>query len=62
MSGADKANNNAQQLGGEAKEAVDKVTGEERTEDEGENDQTKSNLKDAAEKPRTPPGRQPTSR
>jgi uncharacterized protein YjbJ (UPF0337 family) len=50
MSGSDNANNTAQELGGEAKEAVDRVTGEERTEDEGESDQTKSNLKDAAEK------------
>ena len=47
MSGADKAKNKAQDLGGKAKEAVGKVTGDKSTENEGKGDQTKSNLKDA---------------
>ena len=50
MSGADKAKNMAQDLGGKAKEAVGKVTGDKSTEHEGKGDQAKSNLKDAGEK------------
>ena len=50
MSGVDKAKNKAQDLGGKAKEAVGKVTGDESTEHEGKGDQAKSNLKDAGEK------------
>ena len=50
MSGADKAKNKAQNLGGKAKEAVGKVTGDTSTENEGKGDQAKSNLKDAGEK------------
>ena len=50
MSGTDKAKNKAQELGGKAKEAVGKVTGDERTRNEGQGDQAKSNLKDAGEK------------
>ena len=50
MSGADKAKNKAQDLGGKAKEAVGKVTGDKSTENEGKGDQAKSNLKDAGEK------------
>jgi uncharacterized protein YjbJ (UPF0337 family) len=50
VSGTDKAKNKAQDLGGKAKEAVGKVTGDRTTENEGKADQTKSNLKDAGEK------------
>ena len=50
MSGKDKAKNKAENLGGKAKEAVGKVTGDKRTRDEGKADQAKSNLKDAGEK------------
>jgi uncharacterized protein YjbJ (UPF0337 family) len=50
MSGTDKAKNKAQDLGGKAKEAVGKVTGDKGTRDEGKSDQTKSNVKDAGEK------------
>ena len=50
VSGADKAKNKAQDLGGRAKEAVGKVTGDKSTENEGKGDQAKSNLKDAGEK------------
>ena len=49
-SGADKAKNKAQNLGGNAKEAVGKVAGDKSTENEGKGDQAKSNLKDAGEK------------
>ena len=50
MSGEDKAKNKLDELGGKAKEAVGKVTGDKSTENEGKRDQTKSNLKDAGEK------------
>ncbi|ART69360.1 CsbD family protein [Mycobacterium dioxanotrophicus] len=50
MSGIDKAKNKGQELGGKAKEAVGKVTGDKDTENEGKGDQAKSNLKDAGEK------------
>jgi uncharacterized protein YjbJ (UPF0337 family) len=50
VSGVDKAKNKAQDLGGKAKEAVGKVTGDKSTEHEGKGDQAKSNLKDAGEK------------
>ena len=50
MSGEDKAKNKLDELGGEIKEAVGKVTGDKSTEHEGKRDQTKSNLKDAGEK------------
>lgn len=50
MSGTDKAKNKGQELGGKAKEAVGKVTGDKSTENEGKDDQTKSNLKGAGEK------------
>ena len=50
MSGTDKTKNKAQQLGGKAKEAVGKVTGDKDTQNEGKGDQAKSNLKDAGEK------------
>jgi uncharacterized protein YjbJ (UPF0337 family) len=50
VSGADKATNKVQDLGGKAKEAVGKVTGDKSTANEGNGDQAKSNLKDAGEK------------
>ena len=50
MSATDKARNKAEELGGKAKEAVGKVTGDKNTENEGKGDQVKSNLKDAGEK------------
>ncbi len=50
MSATDKAKNKAQDLGGKAKEAAGKATGDDRTRDEGRGDQAKSNLKDAGEK------------
>ena len=50
MSGADKAKNKLEELGGKVKEAVGKGTGDKSTEHEGKRDQTKSNLKDAGEK------------
>ncbi|WP_019969943.1 CsbD family protein [Mycobacterium sp. 141] len=50
MSAIDKAKNKGQELGGKAKEAVGKITGDKSTENEGKGDQVKSNLKDAGEK------------
>ncbi len=50
MSGMDKAKNKAEDLGGKAREAVGKVTGDQSTQNEGKGDQAKSNLKDAGEK------------
>jgi uncharacterized protein YjbJ (UPF0337 family) len=50
VSGTDKAKNKGQELGGKAKEAVGKVTGDKSTENEGKDDQMKSNLKGAGEK------------
>lgn len=50
MSGTDKANNKLEDLGGKAKEAVGKATGDESTANEGKADQSKSSLKDAGEK------------
>ncbi|WP_137146733.1 CsbD family protein [Mycolicibacterium sp. CR10] len=50
MSGTDKAKNKIEDLGGKAKEAVGKVTGDRSTENEGRGDQAKSSLKDAGEK------------
>jgi uncharacterized protein YjbJ (UPF0337 family) len=50
VSGTDKAKNKGQQLRGKAKEAVGKVTGDKRTQNEGKGEQVKSNLKDAGEK------------
>jgi uncharacterized protein YjbJ (UPF0337 family) len=50
MSGADKAKNKAQNLVGKTKEAVGKITGDKRIEDEGKADQSKANLKDGGEK------------
>ncbi|HET6733014.1 CsbD family protein [Mycobacterium sp.] len=50
MSATDKAKNKAQELGGKAKEAVGKATGDRETEARGKGDQTKSDLKGAGEK------------
>jgi uncharacterized protein YjbJ (UPF0337 family) len=50
VSGTDKAKNKGQQLRGKAKEAVGKVTGDKRTQNEGKGERVKSNLKDAGEK------------
>jgi uncharacterized protein YjbJ (UPF0337 family) len=46
----DKASNKIDDLGGKAKEATGKATGDKSTENEGKTDQAKSNLKDAGEK------------
>ena len=50
MGAEEKASNKMEDLGGKAKEAVGKVTGNKDTENEGKADQTKSSLKDAGEK------------
>ena len=50
MGARDKASNKIDDLGGKAKEAAGKVTGDKSTENEGKVDQSKANLKDAAEK------------
>lgn len=50
MSAEDKASNKAEDLGGKAKEAFGKLTGDKDTENEGKADQSKSSLKDAGEK------------
>jgi uncharacterized protein YjbJ (UPF0337 family) len=50
MSGMDKAKNKAQDVGGKAKEAAGKVTGDRGKVNEGKDDQTKSSLKGAGEK------------
>jgi uncharacterized protein YjbJ (UPF0337 family) len=50
MGAEDKASNNIENVGGKAKEALGKVTGDKSTENEGKVDQAKSSLKDAGEK------------
>ena len=50
MGTGDKASNKIDDLGGKAKEAAGKVTGDKGTENEGKVDQAKANLKDAGEK------------
>ncbi len=50
MSTEDKVKNKIEDLGGRAKEAIGKATGNEDTRNEGRADQVKSNLKDAGEK------------
>jgi uncharacterized protein YjbJ (UPF0337 family) len=50
MSAVDKAKNKLEELGGKAKEAIGKITGDKSTENEGKGDQVESNLKDAGEK------------
>jgi len=50
MSTEDKLKNKLDDLGGRAKEAIGKATGDHDTENEGRADQAKSSLKDAGEK------------
>ncbi len=50
MSGADKMKNKIEDLGGRAKEAIGRATGDPDTRDRGRADQAKSSLKDAGEK------------
>ncbi|MEM6106239.1 CsbD family protein [Mycobacterium sp. 050272] len=50
MSTEDKIKNKIEDLGGQAKEALGKVTGDDSTKNEGRADQAKSSLKDAGEK------------
>jgi len=50
MGTGDKASNKIDDVGGKAKEALGKVTGDRGTENEGKVDQAKSSLKDAGEK------------
>ena len=50
MRALDKASNKIDDLGGKAKEAAGKVTGDKSTENEGRRDQAKSDVKDAGEK------------
>jgi uncharacterized protein YjbJ (UPF0337 family) len=50
MSGADKVKNKIEDMGGRAKEAIGRATGDPDTRDEGRADQAKSSLKDAGEK------------
>ncbi|MDT5131556.1 MAG: hypothetical protein QOE41_867 [Mycobacterium sp.] len=50
MGAEDKASNKIDDIGGKAKEALGKVTGDKSTENRGKVDQAKSSLKDAGEK------------
>jgi uncharacterized protein YjbJ (UPF0337 family) len=50
MGATDKMKNAAEDMGGKAKEAVGKATGDKDQEAEGRTDQTKSDIKDAGEK------------
>ncbi len=50
MGADDKISNKVDDLGGKAKEATGKVTGDDSTKNEGKFDQAKSSLKDAGEK------------
>jgi uncharacterized protein YjbJ (UPF0337 family) len=50
MSNEDKIKNKIEDLGGRAKEAIGKATGDHDTKNEGRADQAKSSLKDAGEK------------
>jgi uncharacterized protein YjbJ (UPF0337 family) len=50
MSGVDKAKNAVEDAGGQAKEAIGKVSGDKDTEAEGKTDQSKADLKNAGEK------------
>jgi uncharacterized protein YjbJ (UPF0337 family) len=50
MGTTDKMKNAAEDLGGKAKEAVGRATGDREQEAEGRTDQTKSDMKDAGEK------------
>ncbi len=50
MSAEDKLSNKIDDLGGKAKEAAGKLTGDDSTKNEGKLDQTKASVKDAGEK------------
>ena len=50
MSAADKMKNKIDDLGGRAKEAIGRATGDHATRNEGRADQAKASLKDAGEK------------
>jgi uncharacterized protein YjbJ (UPF0337 family) len=50
MSGSDKIDNAAQDVAGKAKEAVGKLTDDEKLEAEGKSDQVKADIKQAGEK------------
>lgn len=50
MSNSDKAHNAAEDAVGKGKEALGKVTGDDKLEAEGKSDQAKSDLKQAGEK------------
>ncbi len=50
MSGVDKAKNKVEDIGGQAKEAAGRISGDKSTENEGKADQAKAGLKDAGEK------------
>jgi uncharacterized protein YjbJ (UPF0337 family) len=50
MGTEDKVRNKIDDIGGRAKEALGKVTGDKDTENEGKVDQAKASLKDAGEK------------
>lgn len=49
MSATDKAKNAVEDVGGKAKEAVGRATGDTSTENEGKKDQSKADLKNAGE-------------
>jgi uncharacterized protein YjbJ (UPF0337 family) len=49
VSGTDKAKNAIEDVGGKAKEALGKASGDESTENEGKGDQAKADLKNAGE-------------
>jgi uncharacterized protein YjbJ (UPF0337 family) len=50
VSGVDKAKNAVEDMGGKAKEAIGKVSGDKDTEAEGKADQSSADLKNAGEK------------
>ena len=50
MGAGDRTDNQREKLGGKAKEGVGKVTGDENLENQGKNDQSKSDMKQAGEK------------
>jgi uncharacterized protein YjbJ (UPF0337 family) len=50
LGAGDKISNKIDDLGGKAKEAVGRATGDESTKNEGKLDQAKASLKDAGEK------------
>lgn len=50
MSGMDKLQNKAQELGGQGKESVGEATGDDQLRAEGQGDQSAANLKQAGEK------------